>query len=87
MQEQIDNSLPLVEAKKLDDASIYLRQLRSILLQHKRNSNGRLQFEAKQAARTIFHALPEQLQIPVRTAVQKIQINQLNRTLDQAGHD
>lgn len=87
MQEQIDNSLPLVEAKKLDDASIYLRQLRSILQQHKRNSNGRLQFQVKQAAKTIFHTLPEQLQIPVRTTVQKIRINQLNRAWDQAGHD
>tara|TARA_B100000214_G_scaffold305354_1_gene236276 strand:+ start:54 stop:1268 length:1215 start_codon:yes stop_codon:yes gene_type:complete len=87
MQEQIDSSLPLVEAKKLDDASIYLRQLRSILQQHKRTSNGRLQFQVKQAAKTIFHALPEQLQIPVRTTVQKIRINQLNRAWDQAGHD
>ena len=79
MQRQLKQSLIKVEERNFEDASLYLKQLGALLIQHQKYDNNRLQFAAKKAARRMFHVLPEQMQIPVRTTVQKLRTNRLNK--------
>jgi MoaA/NifB/PqqE/SkfB family radical SAM enzyme len=71
MYAAIERSLPKVKARGLEDAEIYLNQLRHVLMQHRDTDNKTVHFQAKNAARRAFHVLPEQLQMPIRKVVQK----------------
>ena len=66
----IERSLPKVSDRGFEDAEVYLKQLRRVLKQHRETDNNPLRFKTKNVARKIFHTLPEQLQIPIRKAVQ-----------------
>ena len=79
MHRQLKRSLPKVDERNYEDAALYLKQLGALLIQHQKYDNKRLQFAAKKAARRMFHVLPEQMQIPVRTTVQKLRTNRLNK--------
>jgi MoaA/NifB/PqqE/SkfB family radical SAM enzyme len=71
MYAAIDSALPKVRKRGFGDAEIYLKQLRRVLMQHRDTDNNRSRFQAKKVARSAFHLLPEQLQIPIRKVVQK----------------
>ncbi len=70
METQIDASIPKVRARKYSDAELYLDQLKLHLEMHRSGDNDPVKFAAKNAARTVFRHLPEQLQAPLRRAVQ-----------------
>ena len=67
----IDSALPKVRARGFEDAEIHLTQLRRALKQHRDTENNPAHYQAKNFARKAFHALPEQLQVPIRKVVQK----------------
>lgn len=67
----IARSLPKVKARGFEDAEIYLNQLHRALMEHRDNNNNAVKFQARNAARKTFHMLPEQVQAPIRRAVQK----------------
>ena len=67
----IERCLPKVQAQGFKDSETCLNQLRTVLMQHRDGDNIPARFLAKNVARKAFHLLPEQLQIPVRKAVQK----------------
>jgi len=71
MYTAIDKSLPKVKKFGFEDAEIYLTQLRQVLALHRDTDNKAGHFRAKKVARKAFHALPEQLQLPIRRVVQK----------------
>ena len=71
MHAAIDRSIPKVQKRGFDDAEIYLKQLRLMLLQHNDTANSLAGFQAQKVARNAYHLLPEQLQIPIRKVVQK----------------
>jgi len=71
MYAAIGRTLPKVKARGFEDAEIYLNQLRQVLIQHRDTDNKMAHFQAKNVARKAFHILPEQLQMPIRRAVQK----------------
>ena len=71
MERQIDFSIPKVRSLTLSDSELYLEQLKIHLEMHHRNGdNDPIKFAAKNAARTVFRQLPEQLQQPLRHVVQ-----------------
>lgn len=71
MAAQIERALPKVRARGFEDAELYLEQLRAALRQHRESDNNPVYFQAKNAARRAFRKLPEDIQVPVRKAVQK----------------
>lgn len=71
MFQAIERALPKVRARGFEDAEVFLNQLRRVLRQHRDIDNNPAMFRAKNVARKAFHALPEQLQIPIRKVVQK----------------
>jgi len=71
MFRDIERALKKVRDKGMEDAIILLEQLRSVLKQHRDTDNNPVRFRAKNVARKAFHYLPEQIQIPLRNAVQK----------------
>ena len=70
MERQIDASIPKVRAREFSDAKLYLDQLKLHLEMHRSGDNDPVKFAAKNAARTVFRRLPEQLQGPLRRVVQ-----------------
>ena len=71
MEEAVGNSIPKVRSAGFDDAELYLNELLKRLRYHRGSDNEMINFGVKKVARNVFHALPEQLQIPVRKWVQK----------------
>ena len=71
MEEEVGSSISKVKEAEFGDAELYLRELLKRLRYHKGSDNEMLNFGVKKVARNVFHALPEQLQIPVRKWVQK----------------
>jgi MoaA/NifB/PqqE/SkfB family radical SAM enzyme len=86
MEGQINRSLAKVRKVGFEDAEVHLKQLRKALRYHRDSANTVSQFRLKQAARMAFHALPEQLQIPVRTAVNKVRARRFE-SYDEPGDD
>lgn len=83
MERQINTSIPKVHAQKFSDAELYLDQLKLHLKVHRSGDNDPVKFAAKNAARTVFRHLPEQLQDPLRRVVQ----NRRRAALEQAKID
>ncbi len=75
----IERSLPKVRDRGFEDAEIYLEQLQRILKLHRSTDNNPARFRAKKVARKAFHFLPEQLQAPLRKAVQKARTRRFER--------
>jgi MoaA/NifB/PqqE/SkfB family radical SAM enzyme len=71
MFRDIESALKKVRDRDMEDAIILLEQLRTVLKQHRETDNNLVRFRAKNVARKAFHFLPEQIQIPIRKAVQK----------------
>ena len=80
MEGQIDRSTTKVRAHNFFDAELYLDQLKLNLDVHRNGDNVPVKFAAKNAARTVFKHLPEQLQDPLRRVVQ----NRRRAALEQA---
>ena len=74
----IERSLKKVQARGFKDAETQLKQLQSMLMQHRDSDNNSSRFRAKNAARKAFHMLPEQLQVPIRRVVQKARVKRFN---------
>ena len=77
MKEAIGISIPKVRDAGFEDAELYLKELVKRLSYHKGSDNEIINFGVKKVARNVFHALPEQLQIPVRKWVQKKRVHKL----------
>ena len=84
MDAQIGRALKKVRAAGFEDAKVHLKQLRQALRYHRANANSVSRFRLTQAARRAFHALPEQLQVPVRTAVNKVRARRMD-SYNEAG--
>ncbi|MGB0681412.1 MAG: radical SAM protein [Magnetovibrionaceae bacterium] len=72
MAAQIERSLPKVREAGFEDAETYLLQLQKSLSYHRQYDNKPAKLAIKNVARKVYHALPEQLQIPARRALQEI---------------
>jgi len=70
MEAQINRSLPKVQDRGFDDATLYLEQLAIRLKMHREGDNDPFHFATKKAARKVFRRLPEQVQDPLRRVVQ-----------------
>ena len=79
IEKAVLNSIPKVRGAGFDDAELYLNELLKRLRYHKDSDNQMLNFGVKKVARNVFHALPEQLQIPVRKWVQKKRVRKFAR--------
>ncbi|MGB0670290.1 MAG: radical SAM protein, partial [Rhodospirillales bacterium] len=70
MARQIKVSLPKVRTAGFKDGETYLVELGKALDDHRRHANNPNRLAVKNVARKVYHALPEQLQIPARRMLQ-----------------
>lgn len=80
---QIARSLPKVRARGFKDAETALLILKRTLEQHRASDNRLAVFTAKNYARSALRRLPENLQNPIRRAVQKVRTHLLEDGLGE----
>ncbi len=79
MFQQIDQCLPKIRERGFKDAETAIEILRKNLQRHRTSENKVSIFTAKSAARKVLRILPEQMQAPLKTLVQKARTRKLNR--------
>ena len=76
---QIDRCLLKIQARGFKDAETAIGLLRKNLERHRTSENKLSIFTAKAAARKALRVLPEQMQVPLKTLMQKARTRKLNK--------